>query len=99
MEETRVTKFKKYRQSFSQENAPVFETSKSNKKKEPSDKTFSTTSTLPIDEVISTLEEDKKQVAFLKKRQRRKILMIILIALGVSIVVAGLIVWAVLIFR
>ena len=34
MEETRVAKYKKYRQSLTKDNSPVLETTKSNKKKD-----------------------------------------------------------------
>lgn len=99
MEETRITKFKKYRQSLTKDNSPILETTKSTKKKENTAKALNTTSTLPIDQVISTINEDKKQVAFLRKRTRKKILIISLLSFGAALIVAGLIWFAVVAFQ
>lgn len=99
MEETRVAKYKKYRQSLTKDNSPVLETTKSNKKKDSPEKALNTTSTLPIDQVIDTIEEDKKQVAFLKKRTRKKILIISSFSFGALLIVAGLVWFAIVAFR
>lgn len=99
MEETRVAKYKKYRQSLTKDNSPVLETTKSNKKKVSPEKALNTTSTLPIDQVIDTIEEDKKQVAFLKKRAIKKILIISSFSFGAFLIVAGLVWFAIVAFR
>lgn len=99
MEETRVAKYKKYRQSLSKDGSPVLETPKSSKKKDASEKAMDTTSTLPIDVVINSLDEDKKQVAFLRKRKWRRILLISACVLGGLLLIAGIIVFACLVFH
>jgi len=99
MEETRVTKYKKYRQSLSKDNSPILETPKLSKKKDASDKALNTTSTLPIDQVINTLEEEKKQVVFLRRRQRRKIIIIALVSFGTLLVIGALIGFAIIAFH
>ena len=98
MEETRVAKYKKYRQSLDKKDTPVLETSKSNKKKESTEGALNTSSTLPIDQVIDTIEEDKKQVAFLKRRTRKKILLICLFSLVVLVIIAALVWFAIVAF-
>ncbi|HNX16151.1 MAG TPA: hypothetical protein PKO28_02080 [Bacilli bacterium] len=99
MEETRVIKYKKYRQTLAKDNSPVLETAKANKKKESIEKALDTTSTLPIDQVINTIEEDKKQVVFLKKRQRKMILIISSFSLGALLIVGALVWFAIIAFR
>ena len=87
--ETRVGKYKDYRASFVKENSPVFETQEedfSNRSK-----TAATTSTLPMDEVIKTIENDNEEVAFLKKKKRQFVLKVVLGCIGGAIILGLLI--------
>ena len=96
MKETRVTKYKDYRKSLIKDGSVSFETPEK-EKKEPIN-TF-TTSTLPMDEVLKTLETGNDEVVFSKKQHRKHILKISLyVALAVALV-AGLIVFAIFAFK
>ncbi len=87
--ETRVGKYKDYRASFVKENSPILETEENDVSQY--DKNAATTSTLPMDEVIKTIEKDNEEVAFLKKKKRQFILKVTLLAIGGAIIVGLLI--------
>ena len=96
---SRVQKFKEYRDSLIKEETPVLETPKSSPKKETVIDQRETTSTLPMDEVIETLQNDEEEVIFLKKTKRKQMLFVIsLCAIGV-VLIAGIIVFGVLVWR
>ncbi len=96
---SRVQKFKEYRDSLIKEETPVLETPKSSPKKETAIDQRETTSTLPMDEVIETLQNDEEEVIFLKKAKRKQMLFVIsLCAIGV-VLIAGIIVFGVLVWR
>ena len=96
---SRVQKFKEYRDSLIKEETPVLETPKSSPKKETVIDQRETTSTLPMDEVIETLQNDEEEVIFLKKAKRKQMLFVIsLCAIGV-VLIAGIIVFGILVWR
>ena len=96
---SRVQKFKEYRDSLIKEETPVLETPKSSPRKETVIDQRETTSTLPMDEVIETLQNDEEEVIFLKKAKRKQMLFVIsLCAIGV-VLIAGIIVFGVLVWR
>ena len=81
------------------EDAPVLETPKMSKEKPSQDvEIYSTTSTLPMDQVMETIAEESKEVVFLKKRRRNRIVKYVLIGLGALLVVGGIIVLGFILF-
>ena len=92
---SRIQKFKEYRNSLIKEGSAVIEEEKS----QDNHSQFETTSTLPMDQVIEALEEDHDDVDYVKKARRRTILKYVLIGLGLALVIAGIIVFAVLVFK
>ena len=96
---SRVQKFKDYRNSLIKAEAPVLETPKSSPKTETKVSQKETTSTLPMDQVIETLQNEETEAIFLKKAKRNKILFIVAIATLSLIIVAGIIVFGILVWR
>ena len=96
---SRVQKFKNYRNSLIKAEAPVLETPKSSPKTETKVNQKETTSTLPMDQVIETLQNEETEAIFLKKAKRNKILFIVAIATLSLIIVAGIIVFGILVWR
>ena len=96
---SRVQKFKDYRNSLIKAEAPVLETPKSSPKTETKVSQKETTSTLPMDQVIETLQNEETEALFLKKAKRNKILVIVAIATLSLIIVAGIIVFGILVWR
>ena len=96
---SRVQKFKDYRNSLIKEDSPVLNTTKNNDHLEIKSSNTETTSTLPLDQVISAIEEDESEAVFLKKIKRQRILLYILIGLGLVIIVGLIILFGILVFR
>ena len=96
---SRIQKFKDYRNSLIKEEAPIFETPKSSPKSDSKPIQKETTSTLPMDQVIKTLQNDETEAVFLKKVKRDRIIFISALV-GLSlIIVAGIIVFGILVWR
>ena len=96
MEETRVEKYKKYRQSFVTEGSLI---SKDKETKDISSERVITTATLPLDQVLSTVTQSEREAAFLRRRKLNRILFIIGVSIiGISLV-ALLIVFGVIAFQ
>ena len=92
MEETRVKKFKEYRDSMIKEDAISIETVKNSETTHARRSAESaTTSALPISQVMGALEDTNEEEAFLKKRKRQTILKIVIFS-AIGIVVVGLLV-------
>jgi len=96
---SRVQKFKEYRNSLIKEETPVLETPKSSTNIEIKNDHLDTTSTLPMDQVINSLNNADEESLFIKKQKRIRILKIVLISVGVAIVIAGIIVFGILVWR
>ena len=96
MKETRVNKYKDYRESLIKDGSVSFETPEK-EKKEPIN-TF-TTSTLPMDEVLKTLDNGNDEVVFSKKQHRKHILKISLYVGAAVVLIAGLIIFAIFAFK
>ncbi len=92
---SRIQKFKEYRNSLIKEDSPVIEESTN----EGNPSHFETTSTLPMDQVMEALVEEEDEEIYVRKAKRRTILKYVLIGLGLALVVAGIIVFAVLVFK
>ena len=95
---SRIQKFKDYRNSLIKEDAPVLSTPENDDLNTNSD-VFETTSTLPMDQVMSALNESEDEVVFIKKAKRRRFIINLLITIGILIVVACIVVFAVILFR
>ena len=95
---SRVNKYKDYRNSMVKDDSPALETIE-NTTVEIANSRFETTSTLPMDEVIHALnEEDPEEEIALKKEKKKKILIYSLTILGLVLLTAGIIVFAILVF-
>ena len=96
---SRIQKFKDYRNSLIKEETPVFETPKSSPQSETKTVQKETTSTLPMDQVIKTLQNDENEAVFLRKVKRNRIIFIAAIVALSLIIVAGIIVFGILVWR
>ena len=95
---SRVQKFKEYRDSLIKEGAPVLGTTENNNGGVHNSSIFETTSTLPLDEVISALEVENKEDEFMKKAKKKRIISYVVFGAIIALVIAGIIVFAVLVF-
>ena len=98
MSETRLEKYRKYRESLNEvkansKNDIADEMRKANVVTE----TFNTTSTLPLDEVIGQINEENETVSN-KIITRKRVQIIIIAAIGV-LLVAGMVVFGYFAFR
>lgn len=96
---SRVQKFKDYRNSLIKEETPVLETPKSSPKTETKISQKETTSTLPMDEVIQSLQEDNDEVVFLRKRRIKKAIWISAIVVLGLLLIGGITVFGILVWR
>jgi t-SNARE complex subunit (syntaxin) len=94
---SRVQKFKEYRDSLIKEGAPVLNTTQ-NDDIELGSSINETTSTLPLDEVISALEQENNEADFIKKAKKRRIISYAIFGGIVAVIIALIIVFAVLVF-
>ena len=94
---SRVQKFKEYRDSLIKEGAPVLNTTQ-NDDIELGSSINETTSTLPLDEVISALEQENNESDFIKKAKKRRIISYAIFGGIVAVIIALIIVFAVLVF-
>ena len=84
MDETRVSRYKEYRQSFIKEGAiPV---------DEQDGEISSTTSTLPMDEVLDAVQEENKKVEVVNHARRNHYLKIAIEISIVVLVIVGLVI-------
>ena len=98
MSETRLEKYRKYRESLNEVKA----NSKSDvaneiRKANVVTEKFNTTSTLPLDEVIGQINEENETVSN-KIITRKRIQIIIIVAIGV-LLIAGMVVFGYFAFR
>ena len=95
MDETRVSRYQEYRQSFIKEGAIPLET--------PEDETSldisSTTSTLPIEQVINAAQEEEFKITESNKARRNHIIKLVVEIAVAVLVVAGLIVLGIFAWR
>lgn len=92
MEETRTSKYKDYRNSILKEDATDY-SSKDVLKGEQK------TTTLPLDEVIKTKNDEKKFDLSLFFRKYGKVFEIIAIVIGLCAIILGIILWALKVWR
>ena len=98
MSETRLEKYRKYRESLNEvkENNKTDIANEMRKANVVTEK-FNTTSTLPLDEVLGQIDEQEETVSN-KIMTRKRVQIIIMIAAGV-LLVAGMVVFGILAFR
>ncbi len=80
---SRVQKFKEYRNSLIKEEAPTLETPKSSANTEVEIIGEDTTSTLPMDEVIKSINENEQELAIAKRQRTTSIIKWTLISAGI----------------
>lgn len=92
MENSRVAKFKQYRDSFTKENSTNFDTKKSNEY-------IKATNTLPYEEVMQEVDSQNTQQDIANKENFKKgCIIAALVILGIGVVV-GLVFLGILAFR
>ena len=84
MSETRLEKYRKYRESLNEVKANS-KTDAANEMRKANVVTekFNTTSTLPLDEVLGQIEDEEKETVSNKIMTRKKVQIIVMIAAGV----------------
>ena len=95
---SRVQKFKDYRNSLIKEEAPNLETPKSSANNEIEIIGEDTTSTLPMDQVIKSIHENEQEEAIARRRRNRNILKYVLIGLGALILIAGIVIFGIIVW-
>ena len=96
MENSRVQKYKEYRSSMIKDDSPVLEPNPIETTKNDNSNR-NTTSTLPMDQVMESLNNDVDE-SFDKKAKRKRIIITAaiitgLVLLTIAIVVIGIIIW------
>ncbi len=99
MNETRVKKYKSYRDSMIKVDSIPLDTSSEvaydNHFSDPS----ATTSALPLEQVMGNLDEDKQEALFLRKKLIKKILIISGIVLGFALLVVAFVFIGIFVFK
>ena len=96
---SRVQKFKDYRNSLIKEEAPALETPKSSANTEVEIIGEDTTSTLPMDQVINSINENEQELAIAKRQRTVAIVKWSLIIAGILLLVAGIVVFGIIVWR
>ena len=96
---SRVQKFKEYRNSLIKEEAPNLETPKSSANTEVEIIGEDTTSTLPMDEVIKSINENEQELAIAKRQRTVAIVKWSLIITGIVLVVAAIVIFGIIVWR
>lgn len=98
MAQSRIERFKEYRNSIIKEGSVTFD--ESNEQDVPIEsEDFDTTSTLPMDEVIKNVNDNEREAIFINQQKKKKILRIVLTVLGLVILTAGIIIFAILVWK
>ena len=96
---SRVQKFKDYRNSLIKEEAPALETPKSSANTEVEIIGEDTTSTLPMDQVINSINENEQELAIAKRQRTAAIIKWSLIIAGILLLVAGIVIFGIIVWR
>ncbi len=98
MAQSRIERFKEYRNSIIKEGSVTFD--ESNEQDVPIEsEDFDTTSTLPMDEVIKNVNDNEHEAIFINQQKKKKILRIVLTVAGLVILTAGIIIFAILVWK
>ena len=95
MDDTRVNRYKEYRQSFIKEGSISIEGDSVNTVIDIN----ATTSTLPMEQVITAVQEEERQIAFMKSERRKNHIKLIVKFSVAVLVVAGLVVLGIFAWR
>lgn len=93
---SRVDKYSNYRNSLIKEGAQVLTTSS---KSHPRTETLGATTTLPLDQVIETIDEENDEINFYKKQLRKKYLTITILSIVSVVLIAVIAIVAIVLFR
>lgn len=93
----RIERFKEYRNSLIKEGSVTLKKPDDEEKK-VSSTNYETTSTLPIDEVIQNVSDEDREVIFVNRERKRRILQIVIVAGIVTVLVVGIIIFAVIVW-
>ena len=96
---SRVQKFKEYRNSLIKEEAPDLETPKSSANTEVEIIGEDTTSTLPMDQVIKSINENEQELAIAKRQRTISIVKWTLIITGIVLVIAAIVIFGIIVWR
>ena len=98
MAQSRIERFKEYRNSIIKEGSLTFD--ESNEQDIPIEsEDFDTTSTLPMDEVIKNLNDEQREAVFVDQQKKKRILRIVLTIGGLILLTAGIIIFAILVWK
>ena len=98
MAQSRIERFKEYRNSIIKEGSLTFD--ESNEQDIPIEsEDFDTTSTLPMDEVIKNLNDEQREAVFVDQQKKKRILRIVLTISGLILLTAGIIIFAILVWK
>ena len=98
MAQSRIERFKEYRNSIIKEGSVTFD--ESNEQDIPIEsEDFDTTSTLPMDEVMKNVNDNEREAIFINQQKKKKILRIVLTVAGLVILTAGIIIFAILVWK
>ena len=98
MAQSRIERFKEYRNSIIKEGSVTFD--ESNEQDVPIEsEDFDTTSTLPMDEVIKNVNDNEREAVFINQQKKKKILRIVLTVTGLVVLTAGIIIFAILVWK
>ena len=95
---SRVQKFKEYRNSLIKEEAPALETPKSSANTDIEIIGEDTTSTLPMDEVIKSINENEQELAIAKRQRTVAIIKWSLISVGALLLIAGIVIFGIMVW-
>ena len=98
MAQSRIERFKEYRNSIIKEGSVTLD--ESNEQDVPIEsEDFDTTSTLPMDEVMKNVSDDEREAIFINQQKKKKILRIVLTVTGLVVLAAGIIIFAILVWK
>ena len=98
MAQSRIERFKEYRNSIIKEGSVTFD--ESNEQDVPIEsEDFDTTSTLPMDEVMKNVNDNEREAVFINQQKKKKILRIVLTVTGLVVLTAGIIIFAILVWK
>ena len=92
MEETRVSRYQEYRESFIKEGSIVSDG-------QTNDEMSATTSTLPMKEVINAIHHEEENVALAKRLRKKRIIKIVVEVSVVILLIAGLVILGIFAWR
>ncbi|MEA5061321.1 MAG: hypothetical protein VB015_02800 [Erysipelotrichaceae bacterium] len=105
MEQTRVKKFKDYRNSLGKSDDAVLKSTKESESEvddiiqQPASRSPRTTSTVPYDQIMQATDYSKKEETLIAELKKKRLMNTILICVGVLFLLVIIIVIGILIFK